>query len=167
MRPSKDGHLEWVHQTSPHMFSLKGKSRGSHMIGWNNIQFTKYSQCDWGGHPFEHYSKLRASTNLGILGRTLSSSPRTFWGRKIRAGAAALQKILILCTRPKTAIPACPPDFKKNPCPCILEGHLLTNPILSALHLQDPKSNIYVHCRWVNKQLTRISFPKWNRSKTL
>ena len=28
----------------------------------------------------------------------------------------------------------------KNYCPCILEGHLSTNPILSALHLQDPQS---------------------------
>ncbi len=55
---------------------------------------------------------------------------------------------------------ACPPE--KNHCPCIFEGHLSTNPILSAMHLQGPKSNLYLHFHWVNKQLTRTSFSKWN-----
>ena len=36
--------------------------------------------------------------------------------------------------------------------PCILEGHLSTNPILSALHLWGPKSNIYVHFPLINKK---------------
>ena len=57
----------------------------------------------------------------------------------------------------------CPPaQFWKNHCHCILEGHLSTNPMLSALHLQGPKSNIYVHFHWVNKQLIGISSSKWN-----
>ena len=55
----------------------------------------------------------------------------------------------------------CPPArFRKNHYPCILEGHLTTNPILSALHFQGPESNIYVHFHWVDKQLTRSSFSK-------
>jgi hypothetical protein len=33
----------------------------------------------------------------------------------------------------------------KSHCPYNLEGHLSTNPISSALHLQGPKSDIYVH----------------------
>jgi hypothetical protein len=33
---------------------------------------------------------------------------------------------------------------------------------LNALYFQGPKSNIYVHLHWVNKQLTRTSFSKWN-----
>ena len=36
-------------------------------------------------------------------------------------------------------------DFKKWSCPRILEGRLTIWPILCALHLQGPKSNIYVH----------------------
>ena len=40
----------------------------------------------------------------------------------------------------------CPPArYQKTHCSCIIEGHLPTNPILSALHPQGPKSNIYVH----------------------
>jgi hypothetical protein len=41
-------------------------------------------------------------------------------------------------------------------------GHLTTNPILSAIHLQGLKSNIYVHFQLLNKQLIGISFWKWN-----
>ena len=51
-----------------------------------------------------------------------------------------------------------PAWLQKNHCPCIFEDHLSTNPILSALHLEDPKSNTYVHFLWVNKQLIRISY---------
>ena len=43
---------------------------------------------------------------------------------------------------------------------CILEGRLTTNPILSALHIQGLKPNIYVHFQLVNKQLIGISFLK-------
>ena len=39
----------------------------------------------------------------------------------------------------------------KQDCPCILEGRLSTTPILSALRLQAPKSNIYVHFPLINK----------------
>ena len=52
------------------------------------------------------------------------------------------------------------PTQLKKPCPYILEGCLSTKPILSAPHLQSPKSNICVHFHLVNKQLTRISFLK-------
>ena len=77
--------------------------------------------------------------------RTLSPPPRTFRGRNILSGAAARQ---IFCTQPK--IVARPPDFEKNYWTCIFEGYLSTNPILSALHFQGLKSNIYVHFHWVN-----------------
>ena len=60
-----------------------------------------------------------------------------------------------------------PPDSKKAH-PCILEGHLSTNPIWNARHLEGPKFYIYVcvrvrecaHFPFVNKQLIEISFPK-------
>ena len=57
-------------------------------------------------------------------------------------------------TRPKIA--ARPPDFKKNHCSCILEGHLPTNPILSALYPQGPNFNIYVHFQVVREQLIGV-----------
>jgi len=38
-----------------------------------------------------------------------------------------------------------PVRIQKNHRLCILEGNCSTNPILSALHLQGSKSNIYVH----------------------
>ena len=63
-------------------------------------------------------------------------------------------------TRPKTA--AHPAQLRKKHCPCIFENHLTTNPMLSALHLQSLKSNIYGHFHWVNKQLTGISLSKRN-----
>ena len=44
--------------------------------------------------------------------------------------------------------------------PCILEGHLSTNPILSALHLWGPKSNIYVHFPLINKKIDGDFIPK-------
>ena len=61
----------------------------------------------------------------------------------------------------------CPtrPTFKLKKtkhCPCILEGCLTTNPILSAPHLQGLKSNIYVHFQVINKQSIGISSRKWS-----
>ena len=55
-----------------------------------------------------------------------------------------------------------PARKRKKHCSCILEGRLTTNPILSALHLQGLKSNIYVHFHLVNKSLNGIWFRKWN-----
>ena len=71
-----------------------------------------------------------------------------------------------------------PAQLKKEHCPCLLEGRLTTNPILSALHLQSLNSNIYIcmHFQVVSQQLIGISSRKWNhqwsmkltcRSKTL
>ena len=93
---------------------------------------------------------------------------QTFWGRNIRARPVALPENQDFVDPTKNYYP--PAQLRKNHCPCILEGHLSTNPILSALHLQGPKSNIcsniyiiYVHFHWVNKQVVGISFSKWNR----
>ena len=55
-----------------------------------------------------------------------------------------------------------PPNFEKSILLAFLEGRLTTNPMLSALHLQDLTSNIYVHFHLVNKPLIGISFWKWN-----
>jgi hypothetical protein len=56
-----------------------------------------------------------------------------------------------------------PTQLQKKHCSCILEGRLTTNPIiLSPVHLQGLKSNIYVHFQLVNKKLIGISFRKWN-----
>jgi hypothetical protein len=59
-----------------------------------------------------------------------------------------------------TEIVARPAQFQKKLDPCILEGRLTTNPILSALLLQVLKSNIYEHFHLVNKSLIGISFWK-------
>ena len=48
----------------------------------------------------------------------------------------------------------------KKHCPCILEGRLTTNTILTALHHEGLQSNVYVHFQVVNKQLIGISFWK-------
>jgi hypothetical protein len=90
------------------------------------------------------------------VGQTISYPLRAFGGRNHLSGAAA-QKVTEIFGRARKPLPA-PPDLQKNHWPCILEGHFSTNPILSAPHVQGPKSNIYVHFQQVNKQLTGISF---------
>ena len=49
---------------------------------------------------------------------------------------------------------------RKKICSCVLEGRLTTNLILSALHLQGRKCNVYVHFHLVSKSLIGISFRK-------
>ena len=78
---------------------------------------------------------IHATSNFG---QTLNK-PYELWGCQIRAGSA----LLGIFARPKTA--ARPAQLRKKHCPCILEGRLITNPILSALHFQGSKSYIYVH----------------------
>ena len=46
---------------------------------------------------------------------------------------------------PAPKLLSAPCDIQKNYCPCFLEGHFFTNPILSAFHLRGPKSNIYIY----------------------
>jgi hypothetical protein len=91
-------------------------------------------------------------------------SPYTnYRGCQIQAGATLPGSFW---TRPKTT--SCPAQLRKKHCPCILEGRLITNPILSALHLQGLKPHIYIyiyiymHFHLVNKPLIGISFRKWN-----
>ena len=55
----------------------------------------------------------------------------------------------------------------KNHCPCIFEGHISTNPILSALHLQGPKSKIYVHFHWVSEHILARPCIEVNRRSNL
>jgi hypothetical protein len=76
---------------------------------------------------------------------------RAFRGTWVGVGAATpRKKIEIFWTRPK--IIACLAWFWRKHCTCILEGHLLTYPILSALHLQGLESNLYVYFYLINKQ---------------
>ncbi len=82
-------------------------------------------------------------------------SPYELWGVSDLSGGSLPWKIL---TQLKTDAQSA--QLQKEHCPCILEGRLATNPILSALHLQGLKSNIYVHFQVVNKQLIGISFRK-------
>ena len=84
--------------------------------------------------------------------------PYKLWGVFDLGGCSLPGKIL---TQSKTA--ARPPDFPY--CSCILEGRLPTNLILSALHPEGPKSNIYVHFQIVNKQLIGISSRKESSMK--
>ena len=62
-------------------------------------------------------------------------------------GRPPQKEIDVLWTWPK--ISACPAPLWKNCCPCILESHLFSNLILSALHFQGLESNMYVHFHWV------------------
>ena len=87
------------------------------------------------------------------LGWTLNT-PTNFSECQNWTGATARLENQFFQTRPKTA--ARPPDCKKTHWSCILEGHLLKNSILSALHLQGPKSNIHVHFHRINEQLTGV-----------
>ena len=92
-----------------------------------------------------------------INGRTLSPPLWAMEGVKSRRGQPSREVF-----EPDRKLLPAPPNTRKNHCPCILEGHLATNPILSALRLQGLKSNIYVHFHLVNKQLIEISLWKWN-----
>jgi hypothetical protein len=88
--------------------------------------------------------------------------PTNYGGCQIRAGATSREISAPARDFFKPArkqLPA-PPENEKKHCSCILEGRLTTNPILSALHLQGLKSNIYVHFHLVNKSLIGISFRK-------
>ena len=76
------------------------------------------------------------------FGHYRDTEPQWMW---IRGGEAARPEIPDFFEPDRKLLPVHPPDFKKHHCPFILEGHLSTNPIWSALHLQGPKSNIYVH----------------------
>ena len=87
------------------------------------------------------------------IGRTLSTPVRTLGGVRSGRGQPSREKI--------DSTENCTPDFEKIHCSCILEGHSPTNPILSALHPQGPKSNIYVHFQVVSKQLVGVSLSKW------
>ena len=88
--------------------------------------------------------------------------PRTYRGCQIRAGQPSCKHFAPaqdFFKYDRKLLPT-PPNFEKKHCSCIFEGHLTTNPILSALHLQGFKSNIYVHFHPVNKSLIGISIWK-------
>ena len=57
-----------------------------------------------------------------------------------------------------------PERFRKE-CPCIVEDHLFTKPILNALQLQGPKYFIYVHFALVENTIDLDFIPKLKPSK--
>ena len=83
--------------------------------------------------------------------------PFKFFGGRFGQGQSSIQKIQCFRTQPKIVVH--PLDFK-NHCPYNFEGHSSTNPILSTLHLQGPKSNIYVHFHLVKNLISN-----WNNEK--
>ena len=89
---------------------------------------------------------------IGCMMSPTKYPPSIYAACQIRAGASFLENFQptenCYLTRP----------FKKKHCPCILEGHLTTNPILSALHLQGLKSNIYVHFQVVGKSASTVQW---------
>ena len=102
-----------------------------------------------------------SSQHPNVIWKMIFYPLRAFGGGIFGQGQLPHKETMIFWTHLETSTRfAC---FQKNHCPCILEGHFSTNPILSAFHLPGPKSNIYVHFHWVNKQLTGIPFLKWNR----
>jgi hypothetical protein len=114
--------------------------------------------------PLEHSPIFNTNVNIHIdriiIGRTLSPTLTNYGVYHIRVGAGLPGNFW---TQPKTH--AHPVQHQKKYCPCILKGCLIKNLILSALHLQGLKSNIYVHFHFVNKQLIEISFRKWNHQR--
>ena len=108
------------------------------------------------------YPFARWRTCYGVT--VVKGPPTKYSGCQIGAGAALPCNFFphpgLFWTRLK--IVARPAQLRKKQCPCILEGGLTTNSILSALHLQGLKSNIHVHFHLVNKPLIGISFHKWN-----
>ena len=97
-----------------------------------------------------------------VVGQTLRP-PYELWGVSDPGGGSPPAKFLpppeIFLNPTENCCPPRPTSKKKH-CPCILEGRLTRNPILSALHLQGLKFNIYVHFHLVNKSLIGISFRK-------
>jgi hypothetical protein len=74
-------------------------------------------------------------------------------------GRGSLQKeIEIFWIRPKTSVH--PARLRENHCLSISEGHLSTNTILSVLHLQGPKSNIYKCVLFSLFSMTRLGDAK-------
>jgi hypothetical protein len=136
--------------------------RGSHKLGVQPKDLTfSPSPTKHDSHSdffYPYYRLLYLALNFE---RADDMSPPTNYGRcQIREGPALLRDF---CPRPGffwtwPKIVARPAQLRKKHCPCILEGRLTTNPILSALHLQGLKSNIYVQFPQVNKPLIR----KWN-----
>ena len=135
------------------------------------LYFTVVGSANRGAHSPPRLCKngSRPAISQGV---TLGIPPFHLCGVSNPGGGSRLPGIIF--TRPKNV--ARPAQLQKKHCPCILEGRLTTNPILSALHLQGLISNIYVHFQVVSKQLIGISSWKLNhqwsmkltwRSKTL
>jgi hypothetical protein len=93
-------------------------------------------KCTW------TLKRLVVGKNWGTL-----KSPHELSGCQIRAGGSPPREVSaparIFSNPPENRCPSRPKKIKIN-CSCILEGCLTTNPILSALHLQGLKSNIYI-----------------------
>ena len=86
--------------------------------------------------------------------RAYIKDPTTNFGGCVRSGEGKPSRSIF---HPDPNLLPAPPDFGKNIALAFLKAALTKNLILSALHLQGPKSNIYVHVRWINKQLIGIS----------
>jgi hypothetical protein len=90
---------------------------------------------------------------LFVLDKSMADNmtpPTSVWGVSDPGGAALPRNFCphpnFFQTHPKTD--ARPARKQKKLCSCILEGRLTTNPILSALHLQGLKSNIYIYTQY-------------------
>ena len=87
--------------------------------------------------PLEFHGHGSWSLYIVALRQLLPPTPlRAFRGRSIGRNSRFFE--------PDRKIIARPARLQKKHCLCILDGSLSTNPMLSALHLPCPKSNIYM-----------------------
>jgi hypothetical protein len=93
----------------------------------------------------KEYTEIIERNNHPFLLKDDILPPKTFSG-EVDSGTGGCPITKPGFSGPARKLMPAPPDFQKNHCPCILEGHFSTNPILSAFHLQGPKSNT-VHPR--------------------
>jgi hypothetical protein len=131
-----------------------GTAFGHFLLGSNNFMVTALGSCVKWPLDSEWIWVYKEELTIGVVrvespfdwvhrfGQTLSSPPTNYGGGgcQIHVGATLLG---IFWNWPKTT--ARPAQLRKKYYPCILEGRLTTNHILSALHLQGLQSNIYLH----------------------
>jgi hypothetical protein len=135
LRPSPE-----IDAYSIHLPNFPGWLTRAHLATWNNkVEGAKSNTPS----KTNTYKRLPITNTLR---QTLRPSLRTLGGVRSERGQPS-RKIFAPAQdffEPDRKIVARPAQLRKKHCPCILEGRLTTNPILSALHLQGLKFNIYV-----------------------
>ena len=170
LRPSTTKPFTFITPT-PTIYTIKTFGK-AHLKPWHItsplLQTTPASKKSPPHHPTIHKWTNNTSLDHNLFNSfwnnftddVKSPPPGTFWGRNIRAGTAARLENKDFMDLTGNCCP--PARLRKTIAFAFLKATYPQIPILSALHLQEPKSNIYLHFHWVSKQLIGVSFSKWN-----